>query len=565
MSTSKQPEVYKKLPGAIASTVPRRTSFRESWVRTNYTGYSVASHSEETKNGDKENNTEELVHNEQSEENKGMESNKDSEDEVPSYVKKMKSYFEQVPNQSDCYESRAPKFVAPPSDSDFEVIKYTVRVPFWKEDYEESKTRRQRHTVSHFPKWDYICEEASSTKEVCKIHKESVPIKNEKRLSRIESIKGQLRSNQKTAYAIPTKILNTLRKTGVKSMEISEPVLTAPANLYVQPLSDSEMAQITLENSDSSNDDINSDLRSNQCTANLIPSEIFRTPRKTAVESMEISEPVLTAPANLYVQPLSGSEMALITSNNSGLSKDYVGIESSNKSLSPYRKDTLQSLTEIAHTALVTNKRSVEAPPPRTRREGGHNLPTDSTWSDANRIAGVVSGDVDGETSERYYTDRDVNSEDSDVSSENNTVINANLSASSCSLTGMMVPDDISGNQVNIKDTVDLSLKNVNQSGGSHESLDDSSKATPRVVGASLKSYLDIPEELFDSLPESSVDPVPVDSPNEKDWVIMQEARRALFENSVLNNSWPAKEGEQLSDGRASSLSTESENNSEYK
>ncbi|XP_071528286.1 uncharacterized protein [Panulirus ornatus] len=118
-------------------------------------------------------------------------------------------------------------------------------------------------------------------------------------------------------------------------------------------------------------------------------------------------------------------------------------------------------------------------------------------------------------------------------------------------------------------------------------------QATPRVVAACIKSYRDIPEELFNSLQESSVDPVapgpestsPPPSPSiispppptvttplpptpapRSDWRTMREGRRALLTGEVSDaDTEEGSEGDlggvastsdyHTSDGRGSSLS----------
>ncbi|XP_042887588.1 uncharacterized protein LOC122263281 isoform X2 [Penaeus japonicus] len=119
-------------------------------------------------------------------------------------------------------------------------------------------------------------------------------------------------------------------------------------------------------------------------------------------------------------------------------------------------------------------------------------------------------------------------------------------------------------------------------------------QAAPRVVAACIKSYHDIPEELFNSLQESSVDPTPSPPPPAKqdpsllaslpppapptpaptpaprsDWKTMRDGRRALLAGGDEASDVDTEEGSELdggggaastsdyhtSDGRGSSLS----------
>lgn len=66
---------------------------------------------------------------------------------------------------------------------------------------------------------------------------------------------------------------------------------------------------------------------------------------------------------------------------------------------------------------------------------------------------------------------------------------------------------------------------------GAMNGLRQETPSVPRVVAASVKSYQDIPEELFNSLPESSVDPdgEPKEESNNSEWTNMLEVRRALL------------------------------------
>ena len=101
---------------------------------------------------------------------------------------------------------------------------------------------------------------------------------------------------------------------------------------------------------------------------------------------------------------------------------------------------------------------------------------------------------------------------------------------------------------------------------------DDSGVSAPRVVAASMKSYKDIPEELFNSLPESSVDPSPPPEPAPSEWSNMKEGRRSLSllippDCALSDEETEGSEGEtwvsgvastsdyHTSDGRSSSLS----------
>ncbi|XP_063598822.1 uncharacterized protein LOC134775279 isoform X2 [Penaeus indicus] len=124
-------------------------------------------------------------------------------------------------------------------------------------------------------------------------------------------------------------------------------------------------------------------------------------------------------------------------------------------------------------------------------------------------------------------------------------------------------------------------------------------QAAPRVVAACIKSYHDIPEELFNSLQESSVDPSPSPPPPAKqdpspvaalpppapptpaprsDWKTMRDGRRALLAGGDEASDVDTEEGSELdggggaastsdyhtSDGRGSSLSGASDDHHKH-
>ncbi|XP_047736824.1 uncharacterized protein LOC108675898 isoform X2 [Hyalella azteca] len=146
-------DAYKSLPRAIASTIPRRPNFRDSWCEKQPTSASeISSHfiDEDCQNIEKDAVKRKSAFFQSISDKREEEAMKARRE--TGQVRKVARIFE----RNSCSEVN---FTARESNlktsDDMEIIKYKVKYPYW----QGSRVKSHRHTVSNFPKWDAISQE----------------------------------------------------------------------------------------------------------------------------------------------------------------------------------------------------------------------------------------------------------------------------------------------------------------------------------------------------------------------------------------------------------------------
>ena len=508
--THKSSEVYRSLPDAIAFTIPRRTSMRESWWREKrYPSGGVTQCSTIPEEGDetgvtpRNNNSIQQTITTLKRDGLLAEVLSTKEDAicVTGQVKKYANFFEEIPRKIDLTAKNMPR---PQSiDSSFqEKIKYKVKYPFW-DDYTMPKSKMRRNTVSNFPKWEGICREQmeSSTTQKRKAVAEFEDIC----VNRVQALKLKLLNSSaeidtSSSLTCPEDTLNATvmekhiyQVTDSKTISIKEPVLEGSSKLFVKP----RIQRLSFVNYYPVNLHRENDLTSLACASEFVPSQ-------------EMSSVASSTGGRCVEEPHAGGRPA-------------------------------SASCDVVRSRCVVQSCSVS-----DKSESHQDLDA-AVHSDASECAIISKGKTSKTKCDNFNKTEGYMVSDADNSSNYRKTMGAS----------------------NLDKETTISFSDNEAAAPSTQSN------TPRVVGAALKSYKDIPEELFNSLPESSVDPAPnVSSASsdrspgdsdrggdvyrqEQDWVVMQEGRRVLLESSVLGNNWDAS-----SDGRSSSMSSSS--NSKY-
>ena len=518
----KSSDVYRSLPGSIASTIPKRTSCKEEWWEEQ--GYSSK--------GDNSFDSTSIEHlliikKQNSSDHHIIGRNPQNSDDscqsknealcVTGQVKKRTQFFEKIRELRDGEESISRMHLfSTDMTKHQDKIKYRMNYPYW-DQCNKPKNRAYRHTVSNFPKWDDICNTQS---------KSSSFRSKTNAFTEIGDI------YQDGVQPLKVKLLNS-------SVAIND-------NTFTKDTADDSVGDI-VERVDKSTDSYVQQKEDN---------------------CIVISKPVEYKNSKLSVKPLIRP-------------RSFQNCESDIKSKPHMPLFNIPSIvvSKPEHDSPLLSGRCSDD---IATRAGGRCSPVSDSWRAIESTREVRSCSVCDESLSDTNHEFDADSDTSVCT----VICSKDISArtdqgdSTCELEDDIMVSNDCCSLIAINNTVmgtpDLKHNSQSATVDANGAVTISSQVgTPRVVAAALKSYKDIPEELFNSLQESSVDPLPNGATRntqqhdigdtlerscrkEQDWVVMQEGRRALLETSVLSNNWDTSSD----GGRSSSMSSSS--NSEY-